>query len=280
MRKIALGIATATAVIASPAVAREDAWYLGLGFGALHAEAFDMEVQATGRALNVDSDFGTGYEGAFMAGYDFGGFRLEADGSYKTHDFESIATNVAIPFVPPGVYGSDGNVSIYASMLNFLADFGSDDGLGLSIGAGIGVAGVDTEIGLPLNFATNSEDLTWAWQAIAEVRAPLTENIDAGVRYKFFNVENAEMVDVFGRGLEADMSTHSLLGELIFNFGAAPPPPPPPPPPAPPPPAPPPPPPPAPAPRPVAQCNQGPYIVFFDWDKSDITPEAAGILNN
>jgi len=27
-------------------------------------------------------------------------------------------------------------------------------------------------------------------------------------------------------------------------------------------------------------CNTGPYIVFFDWDKSDITPEAATILDN
>ena len=32
---------------------------------------------------------------------------------------------------------------------------------------------------------------------------------------------------------------------------------------------------PAPAPVPV-----GPFIVFFDWDKSDITPEAAAILDN
>jgi len=28
------------------------------------------------------------------------------------------------------------------------------------------------------------------------------------------------------------------------------------------------------------RCNQGPYIVFFDWDKSDVTTEAATILNN
>jgi outer membrane protein OmpA-like peptidoglycan-associated protein len=27
-------------------------------------------------------------------------------------------------------------------------------------------------------------------------------------------------------------------------------------------------------------CNSGPYIVFFDWDKSDITPEAATILDS
>jgi outer membrane protein OmpA-like peptidoglycan-associated protein len=27
-------------------------------------------------------------------------------------------------------------------------------------------------------------------------------------------------------------------------------------------------------------CNSGPYIVFFDWDKSTITPEAATILDS
>jgi outer membrane protein OmpA-like peptidoglycan-associated protein len=27
-------------------------------------------------------------------------------------------------------------------------------------------------------------------------------------------------------------------------------------------------------------CNKGPYIVFFDWNKSDITPQAATILDS
>jgi outer membrane protein OmpA-like peptidoglycan-associated protein len=27
-------------------------------------------------------------------------------------------------------------------------------------------------------------------------------------------------------------------------------------------------------------CNQGPYIVFFDWDSAEITPEAATVLNS
>jgi outer membrane protein OmpA-like peptidoglycan-associated protein len=36
----------------------------------------------------------------------------------------------------------------------------------------------------------------------------------------------------------------------------------------------------APAQPPQATCNSGPYIVFFDWDKSDITPEAATILDS
>ena len=37
---------------------------------------------------------------------------------------------------------------------------------------------------------------------------------------------------------------------------------------------------PPPPPPPAPVCETGPYIVFFNWDKSDITPEAATILDN
>jgi outer membrane protein OmpA-like peptidoglycan-associated protein len=30
----------------------------------------------------------------------------------------------------------------------------------------------------------------------------------------------------------------------------------------------------------VVQCSPGPFIVFFEWDRSDITPEAGSILDN
>jgi OOP family OmpA-OmpF porin len=30
----------------------------------------------------------------------------------------------------------------------------------------------------------------------------------------------------------------------------------------------------------AAACNRGPYILFFDWDRSDISPEASGILDS
>jgi len=67
----------------------------------------------------------------------------------------------------------------------------------------------------------------------------------------------------------AEPLTYGVTVGFKFNQDAAPPPPAP----LPPPPAPPPPP-------PQAVCNKGPYIVFFDWDKSDITPEAATILDS
>jgi outer membrane protein OmpA-like peptidoglycan-associated protein len=68
------------------------------------------------------------------------------------------------------------------------------------------------------------------------------------------------------------------MASVMYNFGGAPAPvevaAPPPPPVYVAPPAPPPPPPPAPV------CNSGPYIVFFDWDKSNLRPDAASVLDN
>lgn len=72
----------------------------------------------------------------------------------------------------------------------------------------------------------------------------------------------------------SDVTDHSVYGSLTFHFGGAPAPAPEP---IPTPPAPPPAAEPAPPPAVVAP---GPFIVFFDWDKSDITPQAAAILDN
>jgi outer membrane protein OmpA-like peptidoglycan-associated protein len=115
----------------------------------------------------------------------------------------------------------------------------------------------------------------FAYQGLAGIRAPLTENIDATLKYRFFNADNVRLVDVTNRAFEGRFRSHSILGGVTYNFGepAAPPPPPP---------APTPPPPPPP-PAPVVEapvCSPGPFIVFFEWDKSDITPEASSILDN
>ena len=34
------------------------------------------------------------------------------------------------------------------------------------------------------------------------------------------------------------------------------------------------------APPPTPACNRGPFIVYFDWDRDEITPQAATILDN
>src|SRR3546814_2014394 len=81
----------------------------------------------------------------------------------------------------------------------------------------------------------DDSDTGFAWQAIAGVRAPLSDSIDVGLKYRFFNADNLDLVDQTGRDVSTRFRSHSLLGTLTFNFGGAEPPPPPAPPPPPPP---------------------------------------------
>ena len=61
----------------------------------------------------------------------------------------------------------------------------------------------------------------FAWQAIAGVRAPLTDNIDATLKYRFFNAENVKLVDVSGRTVDGRFRSHSLLGGVTLQLRRA-----------------------------------------------------------
>jgi outer membrane protein OmpA-like peptidoglycan-associated protein len=162
------------------------------------------------------------------------------------------------------------------------------------IGGGIGLARTSVSAGAFSNRASIIDDRdssSLAWQVIAGVRQALTPNVDAHLKYRFFNTKadfDANNFPGFTGDTDTRIRTHSLLGGLTFNFGAPPvvvvPPPPP-----------------VYVPPPVVQTqtcpngtvipvtqtcppapvvNVGPFIVFFDWDRSDITPQAAAILDN
>jgi len=286
MRKLAVVLALASTALATPALARDKSWYVGIEGGAMVVEDIDFDIGALDNAGTVDSDYG--YDVDAVMGYDFGGFRIETEVGYRraaVDGYSSITTtprfNAAGAIVNNASGSFDyagGSTSALSFMLNGLLDFGEDDGIQGFVGGGVGVARVKSEIGLTTrgNFLDDS-DTVFAWQGLAGIRAPLTDHVDATLKYRFFNAENVRLVDVTNRTFEGRYRSHSILGGLTYNFGTPTPPPPP----AEPAPAPLPPEP-APAPQPVPEvvCSPGPFIVFFEWDKSDITPEAGSILDN
>ncbi len=285
MRKLAIAMALASTAIASPALARDNAWYVGVDGGVMLVE--DMDLDITSGTATVDNaatvDYDKGFDFGGVIGYDFGAFRLEAEASFRQAGADAITAGapgigVRGPAGLPAAYTGDANgkVNALSMMVNALLDFGDDDGLQGSVGGGAGVARVRVDNIVSSPMWLRDSDTGFAWQALAQVRAPISDNWDVGLKYRFFNAPNVDLVDQFGRGVETKMRSHSLMGSLIYNFGT----------PAAPVPAPipapepaPPPPPPAPEPTPVV-CQPGPYIVFFDWDKSDITSEAAATLDN
>jgi len=283
MRKLAILAVLASSAMATPALARNDAWYIGVEGGGTIVEKTNFRINGT-TAVNggsAQSKQAIGFDADGIMGYDFGAFRLEAEVGYKRaeHDRYTLNAVSATPFPASGTSYNNarGRISALTFMVNGLVDFGSDDGLSGYVGGGAGVGRVKlSNFGLTSNATPflDDSDTGFAYQAIAGVRYPVTTNVDVGLKYKFFNEGKVDLVDANGRNERTRFRSHSLLASLIYNFGepAAPPPPPPPPAPAPEP---------APPPPPVAAvCTPGPYIVFFEWNKSDITAEAASILDN
>ena len=316
MRKLAIVVALSSTVLATPALARDGAWSVGGDFGAMIVEDigfdFGRAARIPGGNSNVEIDHRYGYDGALFAGYDLGAFRLEAEVAYKRARLDELETAIRLPGVGGGPQGGavaqgvfdagGGNTTALSFMINGMLDFGDDDGVSGFVGGGAGVARVSFNNLRRFNnqgaFLDDS-DTRFAWQIVAGVRQAISDNMDVTVRYRFFNVDDVRTVNWLGDESEVRFRSHSLLGGITFNFGA--------PeviiPPAPCPPgwtrdingvcqAPPPPPvttkfcPPNGPTIPITQeCPRqevpvGPFIVFFDWDKSDITPQAASILDN
>lgn len=268
------------ALMAAPAIAGDGQAYIEADVGAMLS--LDTDVVDGVSSTPNDIGYKTGYDAGGIVGYDFGPVRLEGEVSYRrasakdvTGDFfESETESTGF-----GTRDASGPGAALSGMANVLLDIGKDGGTQAFVGGGIGIARVSLRADDGNSFYVDDKDTGFAWQLLAGVRTPVSDNLALGVKYRFFNVEGLDLAaSAPGSNgpAEADWRSHSVLASLIYSFGSKP----------------------AetvpaiparviervaPAPLPPAPairvCNQGPYIVFFDWDRSEITPEAADTLD-
>jgi len=261
MRKLAIALATTAALAATPAMARDGAWYIGADFGPMMANDLDLDVNGVDDVFSVDYDYGV--DGDVYVGYDLGAFRIEAEGAYKKADADEFDTSIRLPGMPVAtplgtLTAGGGSTDVFSVMLNGLFDFGNEDGISGFVGAGGGWAKVDfSNVRAYANGPAflDDDDSGFAWQLLAGVRQAVSDNVDVSLKYRYFNSGNLDFNDTINEG-DGRFSSHSLMGGITLNFGAPPPPPPPPPPPRA---APPPPPPPPPAPQ-MQTCPNGQRI--------------------
>ena len=68
MRKLILGVAMASTVLAAPAIARDGSYYIELGAGIAKAEDTDINVAGVKDVFTIDSK--NGYDISSLLGYD------------------------------------------------------------------------------------------------------------------------------------------------------------------------------------------------------------------
>ncbi len=186
----------------------------------------------------ITSDVGVAAVGS--VGYGFGnGLRVELEGNYRNQHGRAKPA------------GASGTIETYGAMLNALYDFDMG-GIAPYVGAGIGAQWMTISNG------GGSSDVAPAAQGIVGVAIPVGMPglaVTAEARVLGW-LDNAR----FGGGkLENPINVSGLVG-LRYAFGVAPAPM-------------------APAPVPAPRAEEArTFLVFFDWDKSDLTARARQII--
>ena len=225
-KKIAL-IAAALVASASMAQAEEayvpyEGFYLGAGGGA---------VWALGNNPGVTTY--TGWLVGGKIGYDFIGPRVDLEVGYG-----EVGNNVFFP--GSAVSGRSGQLNV---MGNVYYDFMAQERLNPYIGAGIGVAFVDSNASLG--------STVFAWQAMAGVKYNIDSSWSVGLEGRYMGTTNPSINTPTGTVYSQNHTIAALAG-IAFKFGAPPSAPPPPPP----------------------MVAPPSFMVFFDWDRSNLSAQA------
>ena len=210
----------------------------------------------------------TGYTALGSVGWGFGnGFRVEVEGNYRRNDFSPRQSGLAI----------NGRESKYGGMVNglFDLDIGSPY-IYPYIGAGAGYVSIDqraTAVTGPNSAFIDSSKGGFAYQAIAGLSFPIPPVVGLSLlaEYRYFAVAGDRDYDarllgpglsVAGRVRERADFNHSLMLGLRYAFNVAPPPA-------------------EPAaaatPPPAAEAART-YLVFFDWDRAELTTRARQVV--
>ena len=268
VRSVSLCLALgALAVIASGSVrAQTPGWYVG-GEGAW-SHLNDPNATATSPGISTPLKIhpGEGFAAGVDGGYEFqSGLRLEGELVYRRHDLNS-ATSAG---VTSPTHGSLDNLAI---MGNALYDFNNATKFTPYVGAGVGAARLHLDdfnsVGSP---GLSASDWRLAYQGIAGVRYTIDQNWSASLDYRYFATTDPRFSGTAGgvpSGLKTDYHTHNVMLGVAYHF------------------APPPPPPPAAAPVPAAAPATVPpppspvrqFTVYFEFDKSDLTPEGSKVV--
>ena len=261
MRLRTIVLAATALLCATPAFAGE-AWYFGLGAGWDHLIGPKLSgFGDTGKLKTKDT---ATVEGTF--GYKFPNhFRIEAESGWSRHSNHSFTD-------ASGTSTAGGSLQVRSFLINGIYDFHVTPRLNLSLGAGAGIGRDPFSFSDPsgTSFPTRSQ-VRFMWQAIGGVSYEASPHLDLFVDYHYRELSGGSG-DIAAPVLSArDLREHAVIAGFRWYPWAGPervayqeppaPPTPPAPPPAP------------PAPAPVKT-----FIVFFDFNKSNLTPEAVNVV--
>jgi OmpA-OmpF porin, OOP family len=243
-----------------------DGLYVGGGLGANFMQREDIKLGAPiNRSGNVRVNIGPVVVASL--GWGFGnGLRAEIEANYRQNNNMSGGQGYGGPEV------TSGREQKVGAMANVLYDFVGMPVVQPYIGAGVGYQDVVWQgvslgpVGGTAAGAQTSNRGSLGYQGIVGLAVPIPSapGLAFTAEYRFMGLAGDRTWGPALRGGPAFKSTddynHSVLFGLRYAFGVAPVP--------------------APAPTPVAEVGAKTFLVFFDWDKANLTARSEGIVRD
>lgn len=244
-------------------------WYVGVGLGANWLDDLSgstLTPPPTPLVTPVDLEFDDGWVMIGSLGYAWDNLRLEFELGYRDNDSETFTT--------AGLTGNAyADVTQFSQMLNLIWDIPLGENLALSLGAGAG--GVLLEMngggttGAGSTLVLDDDDYVFAYQGIAGLSYDISDNMEIFAEYRFFGVDEFQASGVISPAAlpvvlgDDDIENQSAILGVRYYFGAA-----------------------EPEPLPPAPVEQSQpiapapktFIVFFDFNKSNLTGEAQSVV--
>jgi OmpA-OmpF porin, OOP family len=205
-----------------------------------------------------------GYVVGGAGGYKFGHWRLEGDVDYSENGVKSLSSSF-------GNSGLTGTTSNLALMVNGYYDIGNWWNFVPYVGVGIGATDYAyNHLSTTTNTAVaNGHSMQFAYQPIVGIQYLINTNWSVGAEYRYFASTDPSVSYSPGGKIKASNAEHHFLASLTFHFASPPVPPPatpvvaaPP----------------APPPAVMAPKKQM-FIVFFEFDKSSLTPDGKKVVD-
>ncbi|MFM9865536.1 MAG: OmpA family protein [Micropepsaceae bacterium] len=286
-------VAGVSIVAASQSSAHQRGWYVGVeagvnwiddtsvifsrngGFSDVMIESESSRSSWWSGSSSGDLEFDTGWAGFATVGYGFEkNWRIELELGYRDNDatltknsFGYCGGDEELSIAARGYCGSrtrtyDGDMTEYTAMINVIYDVPLTEKLDLNIGLGAGVDYVQLDLSRNGRTLTDESDTRFAFQAIAGLTYKITKRLDLALTYRYLNVSEPEFQATYKTLELDDLEKHTVTVGLRYDLHEdeaplAPPPPPP--------------------PLPPAGPQQ--FIIYFGFDKCNISPEADGVLN-
>lgn len=251
MKNRILAAAGLAVVLAAPGFAQEGPYITGgVGYGWVPDTSVD-------RVVGLDGDVQAEGDWRFMlgAGYAFANnFRVQFDVMDRYNDTGAVGN------VNPG----NSDFQNVAAMLSGIYDFNRAGRFSPYAGLGIGLSETDFSAWYPDGQRVDQGDRGLSYQALLGLGIDLSDNVTADIEYRYFYGTDVSFTTTPGGipGSTDNYTSHDVLFGLRYHFSRPP------------------------APQlpddppevPAVTCADVPFVVYFEWDRADLTSQAQEVI--